>query len=327
MPRNPEIDRLKAIQEERLRNIPALVSKQSFSPYIDAQSYSFNPNSTSDQNHNFERYYSHPSYGKLGYNPWVDNEALYNSQSSGTGDIWRATKAAAKMIPTGFMAPLRSYGDLLSGNFTGLDEDSAREMQYYNSVGSSTRGGASGFASNVISNSGYTFGMIGETLLENFLTGGLAGASKLAGVGKFGKDLGKFDTAISSLKDVTNYSAAQKVWNKAKGFIPLSNTAGAVEDIYKVAQLGEGVNKTVAAYKTAGAFYRDIQAANFTISESKMEGAMAQKDAEERMISEFRATNDGRYPDGNEYQEIHNRAKDAGMATMLTNLPVIFLTF
>lgn len=326
MPRDPEIDRLQAQQRADAQNIPALVSRQSFNPYVDAQAYSFNPNSTSDQNHNFERYYSHPSYSKLGYNPWVDNEALYNNQSSGAGDMWRATKTAAKLMATGFSAPIRSYGDLLSGNFTGLDEESAREMQYYNTVGSSTRGGVSGFASNVIANSGYTFGMIGETLLENFLTAGVAGISKVASVGKFAKDLGKYDKAVDALKGVTTYSAAEKLWNKAKGFLPASNTIGVAKDLLQASRMGESTTKAVAAYKTAGAFYRDLQAANFTVSEAKMEGAMAQKDAEERMISQFRDDHDGRYPDSKEYEEIHNRSQDAGMSTMIANVPVIFLT-
>jgi len=329
MPRDPKLDELIAQQEAAVSSIPDRVSKQVFSPYVSAASFSYDPRSTTDQNKNFERYYSHPSFSKLGFNPWVDNESLYNNNSSGLGDMWRAIKTAGKLAATGFKAPIRSYGAALTGDFTGLDYDSADEMNYYNAVGSSTRGGVSGFASNLMSNSGYTVGMIGELVLENYLTSGIGSAFKgtqgALQVGKFTKDLGKYEAALGTLKEINNYSAAEKLWNAAKSITPLANTFEAAKDIYQASKSGS-VNAAVASYKTAGALYQDIQAANFTVSEARMEGAAAQRDAEERMLAKFREEHGGRYPDDQEYATLKENAKDAGTSNMIANIPVIFLT-
>ena len=317
------------------------VEKNTIDPYSSARPYSYNAESTSDPNKNFERFYSHSSYSKLGYNPWADNDEIYNAQGSASGDVWRATKTAGKLAWTGFMSPLRSYADIAAGKPFAPDYDSAEEMKYLNTVGSSSRGGVTGFTSNLITNSGYTLGLLGEMALEygalaavTVETGGLGTAGLItARAGKYAKDWGKISTAIEGINDtvnsINNYGKAKSVWEAVKStgkFInPLENTTGlfgsakAIED-YKA------LDNLAKVSKTAGAFYRDLQAANLTLAEAKMEGASTEKDLEEILIGEYKAQNGGKDPDVTELLNIKQTAKDAGMKTLGWNMPAIYLT-
>lgn len=313
------------------------LSEKSANPYAAAAPASFNPLSTDNTNKNFERYYSHSSYDKLGFNPWKDNETLYNQQGSKWGDVWRATKSAGKLAVTGFLSPIRSYADLTSGDALNADYQSAQEMKYLNAVGSSSRGGVTGFASNLITNSGYTVGLIGEMALETAAltaavgaTGGVAAPSWIGRMGKFGKDLGKYaetlDGITKSTQALNNFSTAKTFWQGVKGvanFVnPLSNTAEAVN----LAKNAEGLNTLAKVSTTAGGFYRDVQMANLTLSESKLEGASAEKDLEEDLIRDYRAQNDGKQPSQQDLLAIKEKAADAGTKTLAWNIPIIYLT-
>lgn len=318
-------------------NFGNIVREKAYNPFVASQPYTFNPNSTTDQNKNYERYYSHSDFEKLGYTPWADNETMYNEKGSKGGDVWRATKAARKLAITGFMSPLRSYSDLFTGNAFAPDEESAKEMNYYNTVGSSTRGGVTGFTSNLISNAGYTVGLIGEMVLEtaalSVLTGETGGASGglLAGrVGKFGRDFGRISTAVEGINNTVNslkdYNVAKAAWEGIKTtgkFInPLANTTKALAEVgnYK------GVVDLARGSKTAAAFFRDLQMANVTLAESKLEGAMAKNDTEQELISEYRNTHNGKEPSSEELLNIKQAASDAGVKTLAWNIPTIFLT-
>lgn len=306
-------------------------------PYAPATPHSYDPTGAENPNQNFERYYTHSSYDKLNFNPWRDNESLYNEQGSASGDIWRATKAGAKLTWTGFMSPLRSYADVFTGDALTGDQQSAQEMKYLNAIGSSTRKGAAGFTSNLITNSGYTIGLIGEMALEVPLlaaaitaSGGVATPGVLARLGKYGKDFGKYAKWVEGLtkavQSLNNYSAAELFWKGAKGvanFVnPLENTANA----YKAVKGVEELTKLAKISTTAGGFFRDIQMANLTLSESKLEGASAENDLKEELIADYRRKNDGKWPPEKELLAINEAAKDAGFKTLAWNIPTIYLT-
>jgi hypothetical protein len=304
-------------------------------PFIAARPYSFDSKNPMDMNKNFERYYSHPAYDKLGFNPWADNESLYNEQ--GGGDLTRASKAALKLMGTGFVSPLRSYADIFNGNPLAPDYESGREMAYANMVGVSTRGGVGGFVSNLVSNSGYTIGLMGEVLLESAALTALTGATGGAGAGvaaaKMSKNFGKISTAVQGIRNtlttLNNYGAAKAAWQATKAvgkFVnPLENTAEAVAGIVKGTK-GYGNLSTLAkTSKTAGAFFRDITMVNTTLSEAKMEGAMAEIDTEQELLAEFRREN-RREPEQHELELIKDAAANAGAKTLAWNIPTIFLT-
>lgn len=346
-PANPNDPKTIAYQQAMQRNKAALdnefaglgkdLSEKSSNPYAAAAVSSFNPKSTSDQNQNFERYYSHSSYDKLGFNPWKDNETMYNEQGSKWGDVWRATKSAGKLAVTGFMSPIRSYSDLFTGNAFKSDYESAQEMKYQNTVGSSTRGGAVGFASNLITNSGYTVGLIGEMALETAAlgaitaaTGGAAAPTWMARMGKFGKDLGKYEKTLEGITKSTqalnSYGAAKTFWQGAKGVLnfvnPLSNTVEAIN----LAKNTESLTNLAKISTTAGGFYKDVQMANLTLAEAKLEGASAEKDTEEELVNDYRRRHNGEQPSIQELLDIKSTASDAGIHTLAWNIPTIFLT-
>lgn len=304
--------------------------------YAYTKQYAFNPETTQRQSQNFERYYSHGGYEKLGFTPWGDNEANYNAQTSGWSDLARATIQGAKLTGVGFMSPLKSYADILTGNPLALDFDSSRDMAHYNMVGSSSRGGVAGFASNLVVNSGYTVGIVGEMFLEEaalaLAAPETAGATvPLMGlrVAKTFENIGKFYTAtkgiVKGVNTLKDFNIAKTAFNSFKSvgkFInPLENTVEAVSALNK----SKSLTSLAAIAPTAGAFYRDVRAANLTLSEAKMEGAGVTDEVKQTLLDDF-YKNNNRMPSDLEMKEINQTALDAGNSTMYANVPTIFLT-
>jgi len=312
------------------------VVEKSQDPYSYQKSYAFNPETDERQNQNFERYYSHSSFNKLGFNPWSDNEARYDEFGSKLGDVQRAVKSGARLLYTGFTSPLRSYADLFQGNPQGLDYTSAQEMSHLNTVGASSKGGATGFVSNLFVNSGYTVGLIGELVLEDIALGALApetggGSLAVAGTRTFNaaKNLGNYFNGVKGLsramENLKNFSVAATAYKafKATGkFLnPLENSVEAIRAI----NASENITNLAKASKTAGAFYRDLRSANLVLAESKMEGAATAEETRKNLIDKYYAEN-GKSPDIDELNRINQVANDAGDNTMYANIPAIYLT-
>jgi hypothetical protein len=104
---------------------------------------------------------------------------------------------------------------------------------------------------------------------------------------------------------------------------PLSNTVGAVYDIYRGQDNLAGL---ASLSKTAGAFYRDIRTINMARSESSLEAGMVQSKVFEDLYNNYYAENDGTTPDDAEMRNMMNQAKAAGIETSMYNFPVIYAT-
>lgn len=314
-------------------NIGQIASKNAQDQNFYTRPYSYDPESNANPNQNFERYYSHKDFKNLGFNPWQDNETLYNEKGSSWGDVWRATQAGAKMIPTGFMSAIRSYGDVLQGDLMAQDEESAKEMKRLNMIGMSTRGGVAGFTSNLITNAGYTVGLGLEMAAEAGIgalltpeTGGASGALAITRITQNAKNLGKyfnvvqgFNDAVNSLK---NFSAAKTAYDSFKTagkFInPLSNT-------WEALNASENLTNLAKVSKTAAGFHKDVMMANATLSEAKMEGASTSMDLEEELIARY-YQDKGEYPQAEELLRIKQTAQEAGDKALAWNVPIIMLT-
>jgi len=317
-------------------NLGEIASQGSQDQYFYTRPVSYDPETTTNPNQNFERYYSHKSFKDLGFNPWRDNETLYNEKGSVWGDVWRATQGAAKMVPTGFMSALRSYGDVFSGDILAQDQESADAMKRLNVQGMSGRTGVGGFASNLILIFGYTAGlsleMAAEAGIGALLTPETGGASAGLAIGRIAqnaKNLGNyfnvvkgFNNAINSMK---SFSVAKTVYDgfKAAGkFVnPLSSTFEAIN----LLNASENLTNLAKVSKTAAGFHRDVLMANATLAEAKVEGASANSDLEEELISQFYILH-GYTPQDDALLDIKQTAQEAGDAALAWNIPTIMLT-
>ena len=314
-------------------NIGQIASKNAQDQNFYTRPYSYDPASNANPNQNFERYYSHKSFKDLGFNPWQDNETLYNEKGSAWGDVWRATQAGAKMIPTGFMSAIRSYGDVLNGDLMAQDEDSAKEMKRLNMQGMSTRGGVAGFTANLITNAGYTVGLGLEMAAEAGIgalltpeTGGASAGLAVTRITQNAKNLGKyfnvvqgFNDAMGSLKNFSAAKTAYEGFKTAGRFVnPLSNT-------WEALNASENLANLARVSKTAAGFHKDVMMANATLSEAKMEGASTTMDLEEELIAKY-YQDKGEYPSSEELLRIKNTAQEAGDKALAWNIPIIMLT-
>jgi len=298
---------------------------------------------------NFDRYYAHNAYKKLGWNPYVDNEAIYNANSSWTDDFGRAWDQWGKLASLGFKQTAQNWDDLFTLNTAG-DTKNAREMNRLMSISSSTRGGIGGFVTNQFANSAYTFGVMGEILAEEAalwgataLTEGAlaspavartaANIKKLFSAGnaaenaadairasKTVEEAKSMTTAVNSVQDV---SQARKFWNGVAGFInPFSDTAETIKNIRTGANGYDKLTDVAKATKTFGAFFRDMRLMNTALAESRLEGGFVQNEVFNKLIQDWNKNNVVP-PDDIAANKMLKQAKDAGIRTTMMNMPAI----
>jgi hypothetical protein len=308
-----------------------------------AKEHSFGAN---HRGQNFQRYYAHPSFSKLGFDPYIDNEAKYNENSSWTGDFWRA----AKQIP-GMMG--RAAWDNATGFFNLTADgntESSQAMEKSMSIANSSRGGVGGFVTNLAGNSAYTFGILGEMLLEeaamlglDALTGGATTPMHGPMEARHAMQLGRLGRTLSTTRDIfrsiNTAQDARTFWNSAKTvgkgvgnlLNPLENTtrllmAGdKLEGMTDAARAANSISDFAKMKKGAGAFYRDLRAMRAVLTESQLEGGFTETDTYDELSRDFYEKN-GRLPEGKEADQIAAQSKSAGRATSFLNMPAIFLT-
>lgn len=291
---------------------------------------------------NFERYYSHDQYQKLGFNPFRDNEAIYNANSTWSDDFARMTGQYASLFGAGF----KSFYDFGS-------ENTANTFERAMAVGSTTKGGVGGFFTNLTLNSAFTMGIAFEMLAENFAiaaataaTGGLAApvaALRMGGrMGEIGSSikkvfdynkglkstgqlLHKLDDPVEAKRYFDSAQAAsttQKFMNFAN---PLREVTAYTKNLANGANGFREMNNFVKTRKAFGAFYRDLREINLVLSESMMEGNLARnKNNRDSIDAYYEAF--GKMPEGQDAQDIFEKSNNVGFATSAWNMPVIFIT-
>ena len=295
---------------------------------------------------NFDRYYAHPEYKKLGWNPYVDNEAIYNANSTWTDDFSRAWDQWGSLALLGFKQTVQNWDDLFSLNTTG-DTKSAREMNRLMSISSSSRGGVGGFVVNQYANSAYTFGVMGEMIAEEIalaaatamtegamaipaVTKTMANIKKVFSSGSAAVDAAKVSKTVSEAANVTtavnavqDVSQARKFWNGVAGFInPLSETAEAIKNIKTGANGFDKLTDVAKGTKTFGAFFRDMRLMNTALAESRLEGGFVQNEVFNKLIQDWNKNNIVP-PDDVAANKMLKEARDAGIRTTLMNVPAI----
>lgn len=299
------------------------------------------------QNQFYDRYANHSEFKNLGFNPFRDNESLYNAHTSTWEEMGRASSQWMTLTGLG-MQDAFGFGDL-------SDREVAKEYEEAMAIGSSSMGGVGGFMSNLYLNSGYTVGIMAELALEELamaagqaalgtataasggilspITGatsvGLAARMAARANRAFGKIGKAFDVASDLGRTLTNFKDASKArkffsnaGKKTFDFInPLENTVDFLGNTRKL----KGINGLAKTSKGFGAFYRDVRNARLAFGEGALEGGMVENEMARDMHQHF-IDKEGRPPNAEESKVIRDTANKAGRTTAKINAPVIMLS-
>ena len=194
--------------------------------------------------------YGQATYDKIGFNPEINNDEVFNANTSITDDFIRtATHAAWPMFTLGLIANPKSYFQMAQGDM-GQDIEAAADYEEYSAIGQSTRGGLGAFFNNVFNSLAYSAGIMTEAAAEYALigaiegslagpegtvaggaVGGTVGAIKgLLSLPKALWNMGKYGgKMLTSLKNLEKFTAAKQLFNAAGRttfeFVnPLNNT-------------------------------------------------------------------------------------------------------
>ncbi len=229
--------------EAKLFDINVQSSK---SDYVKMRPYTYNGDVDGA---NFERYYSTDQFKTLGFSPFRDNEALYNSKMTFGDQFVRAASQWDNLALTGFKSGIKAWGTLFTDPLA-PDIESAREMQKAMAIGNSSSGGIGGFVTNTFLNSAYTIGIAADFLAEEValgavtaFTGGLAGevtlpgmaakagmatrklmgfgeavagAEKAAAAGRLAKEAETVKKATDNIKGIRSFNDARNFYNSIK---------------------------------------------------------------------------------------------------------------
>jgi hypothetical protein len=336
------------IQQILNNEVPA-IKAQSQSTYNKGKSAVFGADM---DHHMYERYYNHPKFNKLGFNPFINNEALYNANSTFGDDFSRTWGQFKNLVWMGAKDAF-SFGPKSDRQF-------ARDFEKAMAIGTSNRGGAGGFMNNLFLNSGYTFGIMGEILAEEaamwvgsaltgFSTSGFAAArtaENVSRIGRIGEKLSAFyakmNKVIKGLDGLEDVNVARNVFQGLKNgtiaagkYVGKKTVAGVkalpgmavpetmqfLTNFNKLDNLS-GISKTTKGF---GSFYRDIRNLRLAYGESALEAGMVENDTLKTLYDDFRNKN-GRDPNDEEIAKIRKTAGNAAMLTHNQNLPLIFLS-
>jgi len=291
--------------------------------------------------------YGQETFNKVGFSPLINNEAWFNANTTFGDDLSRWWNYAAwPMLSKGFMDPIKSYASVINGEgLFSADEQSARDYEYYNAIGQSSKGGLGGFVVNLFNSASYSAGILTEGVIESVLIEGLTGAAGPGGLpAALGFGLGKFMNRLSqvpkglyntakgtvklaeTMKDYSQISKAKDLFKTASAnfgnFLnPLSNTSRAL--------FGHSINNIhdlARASKTAGALWHDIMVMNLALSEGKLEGGFTKYQTYDRLYNEYMndPKNKGLAPSLEEQENMMKEATKASFWNTLNNTALIF---
>ena len=310
----------------------------------------------------FDRYYSHPAFSRLGFHPYRNNEEFYNENSSMWEDSARMFGQLGKLMGTGYASSYRSWFDT-----DVMDLQSAIEYEDAVRIGTSSRDGFAAGLNNFVLNSGYTFGIIGSIAAEELLMWGATAAAGLAtapagGVGaaplagasiartaynmkrlgtafrSIGQafDVGKaFNATRAMVGALKSADKARDFWTTVKtgdnvlGKILLPETMSAFKNLNTTKKAGENLSNMAKVSSTFGGLYRDMRSLNFALSEGRMEAGMVYKEqlSKEYLIQLAKNKEEGLGDlTAEQMTAVNERAREAAFTTTMFNAPVIYLS-
>ena len=315
-----------------------LNSLTDYSDYATPYAYDATPSGTFRDRY---KAYGQETFNKLGFDPLIDNETWYNQNTTFGDDLKRwATHSAWPMFTKGIIDPIKSYKSIADGD--GLfyaDPEGARDYQYYNSLGQSTKGGLGGFTVNLLNSASYSMGILTEGAMEGALIGGLfggpggaargalTGLRKLSNLPRAFKNLAKgTGKLLDDVNSYSNLSKAKEYWKKAGtnfgNFInPLQNTATALKNT-------SNLTNAARSTTTAGAFWHDVMAMNMALSEGKLEGGFTKNELYDKLYNQFLndPKNNGKSPTLEQQEELMMEASKGSWWNTHNNTMLIYYT-
>lgn len=301
----------------------------------------------------YKRYaaYGQEKFDKIGFSPTRDNEALYNSHTTAWNDFSRMmTNSFVPLFSRGFVSGPKSLLNALGGDFSGDTED-AKIYEEAAAIGQSSKGGFSGFFNNTAMNFAYTAGIITEAVAEEVgmmaitaATGGATLPALFATTANAGKNIFRgikgldkvnegFKAVNNTLKSLNNIDATRKLFTTVKAGVnskvgkfinPFENVTEAFGTIAKNENNLEGLARTASAInKTAGGLFRDVRNANMALSEARLEAGMTENSVYDKIYTEYYKKN-GVPPDNDTQFLMLQKAKEAGMSTLIMNTALIY---
>ena len=330
-------------QQGAMSPFASMISKQQqkvnsltdYSNYAEPYAYDASPTGTFRDRY---KAYGQDTYNKIGFSPLIDNETWYNQNTTFGDDLKRwATHSAWPMFAKGIMDPIKSYKSIIDGD--GLfyaDPQGARDYQYYNALGQSTKGGLGGFTVNLLNSASYSMGILTEGAMEGALIGTLfggpggtvAGAStglrKLLNLPKAFTNLAKgTGKLLDDVASYSNLSKAKEYWKKAGtqfgNFVnPLQNTFTAMKNV-------DNLTNAARMSTTAGAFWHDVMAMNLALSEGKLEGGFTRNELYDKLYNEF-VNKENRAPSLEEQEDLMTEAAAGSWWNTHNNTALIYMT-
>lgn len=302
----------------------------------------------------YDRYAPLQEYGKLEFHPLRDNETMMNRNTSFLGDMYRTTtQALIPMVWNGFKSVYSSTAKIFNeGDFLGEDPRLARDYARITAKNYSSKNNLGSFVNNLTMNFGYTVGIMGSALMENWIGAGVAGltgaktlSTKAANVlwkeyqaGKAVDGMKAYSTMLDELKDINKVRQAfeeangigkfQKAITSPVGRVlnPLSNLTDNYYSILNSTDDFTGLLQTSRnMVNTAGAAYRDFRNINLAVSEARLESGMVYNNMFDDLYREHQLQY-GTNPNEEELQDIITQAKQAAYETSFMNAGLIYAT-
>jgi hypothetical protein len=298
---------------------------------------------TFDRSHygvNYERYYSHPKFSKLGHNPYRDNETLYNQNSTWWDDFRRAGKQYLSSAGSAIVSQATTWGDTIKFGGETTDMSAARIMDKAMAVGNSSKDGFGASVTNFTLNSAYTMGIISEIALEELAmalgTAATGMAAAPAAGARTGLNIAKGAKTLSQLfKTLNSTNKARQVWAMQKAGNKMADAFAAVmpmgDSLKYLGKLATGDKKLKSMSDFAklkkgfGVFYRDAREINAVIAESKLEAGLTKSEIIDTLYNEHLSMFNSP-PNEQQKAEIERRANLGATQAYMQNLAGIYIS-
>jgi len=324
------------------RGMANINSKSDAGNYAEPYAFDASPKGTFREKY---KAYGQDTYNKIGFHPLIDNEALFNQNTTFGDDLTKwATHAAGPMLAKGFMDPIRSYKSIMDGNgLFDADAASARDYEYYNAIGASSKGGTGGFIVNLFNSAAYSMGILMEGAVEGALigalfSGGNAATGAVEGGATFLNKLGSLPKSLvqatkgtkellTSVKNYSNLSKAKELFGSAsKNFGNFINPLGNTLQAYKQLKNTDNLTNLARSATTAGALWHDVMNLNMALSEGKLEGGFTRAQTYDRLYNEFVQNHNGKGPTLEEQESMMRQSSKGAFLNTANNTALIFLS-